>query len=76
MYVFQLFDFYSASGSALLWVSLFQSIAIGWIYGKQSIHHQNLFYKMSAKNLDSLETRIFISISSKLYYYIVIISFC
>jgi len=33
MYVFQLFDAYSASGSALLWVSLFQSIAIGWIYG-------------------------------------------
>lgn len=33
MYVFQLFDAYSASGSALLWVSLFQSVAIGWIYG-------------------------------------------
>ncbi|KAJ7380043.1 hypothetical protein OS493_010750 [Desmophyllum pertusum] len=33
MFVFQLFDTYSASGSALLWVSLFQSIAIGWIYG-------------------------------------------
>ncbi|CAH3152263.1 unnamed protein product [Porites lobata] len=33
MYVFQLFDAYSASGSALLWVALFQSIAIGWIYG-------------------------------------------
>ena len=34
MYVFQLFDSYSASGSALLWVSLFQSVAVGWIYGK------------------------------------------
>ncbi|CAH3114625.1 unnamed protein product [Pocillopora meandrina] len=33
MYVFQLFDTYSASGSALLWVSLFQSIAVGWVYG-------------------------------------------
>ncbi|XP_074621887.1 sodium- and chloride-dependent creatine transporter 1-like isoform X1 [Acropora palmata] len=33
MYVFQLFDSYSASGSALLWVSVFQSIAIGWVYG-------------------------------------------
>ena len=42
MYVFQLFDFYSASGSALLWVSLFQSIAIGWIYGKQSSHQHSL----------------------------------
>lgn len=38
MYVFQLFDTYSASGSALLWVSLFQSIAIGWIYGKNLIN--------------------------------------
>ena len=35
MYVFQLFDAYSASGSALLWVALLQSIAIGWIYGKK-----------------------------------------
>ncbi|XP_068738298.1 sodium- and chloride-dependent taurine transporter-like [Montipora capricornis] len=33
MYVFQLFDYYSASGSALLWVSLFQSLAVGWVYG-------------------------------------------
>lgn len=38
MYVFQLFDFYSASGSALLWVSLFQSIAIGWIYGGERFY--------------------------------------
>ena len=36
MYVFQLFDAYSASGSALLWVALFQSIAIGWIYGEKN----------------------------------------
>lgn len=33
MYVFQLFDFYSASGSALLWVALFESVAVGWVYG-------------------------------------------
>ena len=37
MYVFQLFDNYSASGSALLWIALFQSIAIGWIYGNKII---------------------------------------
>ena len=48
MYVFQLFDFYSASGSALLWVSLFQSIAIGWIYGERSIH---FFFKTSGQDL-------------------------
>lgn len=37
MYVFQLFDFYSASGSALLWVALFESVAVGWVYGKYSL---------------------------------------
>ena len=37
MYVFQLFDAYSASGSALLWVALFEGIAIGWIYGEYKI---------------------------------------
>ena len=33
MYVFQLFDFYSASGLALLWVGCVECIAIGWVYG-------------------------------------------
>eukprot|EP00096_Caligus_rogercresseyi_P010579 TRINITY_DN3906_c0_g1_i1.p1 TRINITY_DN3906_c0_g1~~TRINITY_DN3906_c0_g1_i1.p1 ORF type:complete len:673 (+),score=124.55 TRINITY_DN3906_c0_g1_i1:229-2247(+) len=33
VYVFQLVDFYSASGMSLLWVCFFQTIAIGWIFG-------------------------------------------
>ncbi|KAF4526828.1 hypothetical protein B566_EDAN017289 [Ephemera danica] len=32
-YIFQLMDFYSASGMSLLWVCFFQTIAISWIFG-------------------------------------------
>ncbi|KAK2714277.1 sodium- and chloride-dependent GABA transporter 1-like [Artemia franciscana] len=32
-YVFQLMDFYSASGMSILWVCFFQTIAISWIFG-------------------------------------------
>ncbi|KAG8234332.1 hypothetical protein J437_LFUL016790 [Ladona fulva] len=34
-YIFQLMDFYSASGTSLLWVCFFQTIAISWIFGAQ-----------------------------------------
>jgi solute carrier family 6 GABA transporter-like protein 6/8/11/12/13 len=33
MYVFQLFDYYGASGMCLLWMCLFEAIVMGWIYG-------------------------------------------
>jgi len=33
IYIFQLMDFYSASGMPLLWTCFFQTIAIGWIFG-------------------------------------------
>ncbi len=32
-YIFQLMDFYSASGIPILWCCFFQTIAIGWIFG-------------------------------------------
>ncbi|XP_075218213.1 sodium- and chloride-dependent GABA transporter 2-like [Lycorma delicatula] len=32
-YIFQLMDYYSASGMCLLWVCFFQTIAISWIFG-------------------------------------------
>merc|ERR1711936_600325 len=33
--MFQLLDFYSCSGLAFLWVTFFQTIAIGWFFGAQ-----------------------------------------
>ncbi|XP_065933728.1 sodium- and chloride-dependent taurine transporter-like, partial [Magallana gigas] len=36
MYVFQLYDYYSASGVVLLWVCFWESIVIGWVYDVQS----------------------------------------
>ncbi|KAK0080226.1 hypothetical protein PV325_014170 [Microctonus aethiopoides] len=35
IYIFQLMDFYSASGMSILWVCFFQTIAISWIFGVQ-----------------------------------------
>jgi len=33
VYLFQLMDFYSCSGMALLWVCFFQTVVIGWVFG-------------------------------------------
>lgn len=34
-YIFQIMDFYSASGMCLLWVCFFQTIAISWVFGAE-----------------------------------------
>lgn len=33
MYLFQIMDFYSASGLSLLWICFFETIAVSWFYG-------------------------------------------
>ncbi|XP_078494683.1 sodium- and chloride-dependent creatine transporter 1 [Ciona intestinalis] len=41
MYVFQIFDYYSASGMTLLWMSLWECVTIAWIYGAER-YYQDL----------------------------------
>lgn len=39
MYIFQLFDYYAASGVCLLWVAFFECIAVAWVYGELMPSH-------------------------------------
>lgn len=58
MYVFQLMDYYSASGMSLLWVCFFQTVAISWSFGVDKLcdcieqmmgHRPNLFWRICWK---------------------------
>jgi len=49
MYVFQLMDFYAASGMSLLWCVFFQTIAICWVFGARKFYgciEQMIGYKV------------------------------
>ncbi|KAK2724937.1 hypothetical protein QYM36_001404 [Artemia franciscana] len=51
IYVFQIFDYYSASGLVLLWIAFFEAFAIGWVYGADRFvnHMQHMIgYEISS----------------------------
>jgi len=39
VYIFQLMDFYAASGMSLLWCTFFQTVAICWIFGAKKMYN-------------------------------------
>ncbi|VTJ60354.1 Hypothetical predicted protein [Marmota monax] len=38
MYMFQLFDYYAASGMCLLFVAIFESLCVAWVYGARRFY--------------------------------------
>jgi len=56
MYVFQLFDYYAASGMCLLFMAIFESVCIAWVYGKLSSSRKG---RLSLVNMEECVSWVF-----------------
>ncbi|KAJ3605850.1 hypothetical protein NHX12_027893 [Muraenolepis orangiensis] len=55
MYVFQLFDYYACNGACILFLCVFETLALGWIFGAEQVYGKikdmtgvrpNIFFKL------------------------------
>uniref|UniRef100_A0A8B9K3R1 Transporter n=1 Tax=Astyanax mexicanus TaxID=7994 RepID=A0A8B9K3R1_ASTMX len=68
MYWFQLYDYYACSGACLLFLSIFQSLTIGWVFGANRLcniiqdmtgSYPNVVFRLCWKYLTPLVTFIY-----------------
>ncbi len=41
LYIFQMIDTYAVSWFAILWATFFETVVIGWVYGKNSFNFKS-----------------------------------
>lgn len=37
MYVFQMFDYYACNGACILFLAVFETLALGWMFGRHAV---------------------------------------
>ncbi|XP_060783026.1 sodium- and chloride-dependent creatine transporter 1-like [Neoarius graeffei] len=51
MYVFQIFDYYSASGMTLLWQAFWECMVVAWVYGADRFMNDNIGHMIGYRPL-------------------------
>ncbi|KAF7219401.1 sodium- and chloride-dependent GABA transporter 2 [Nothobranchius furzeri] len=51
MYVFQMFDYYACNGACILFLSVFETLALGWVFGAERLY--GIIKEMTGENISS-----------------------